>query len=67
MRGPEPVWGRMLEIDEAVKRFGLKTAVDGTGFAIDKPAMIWVVGQSEAGKSTLLRMLNRLSAQASSL
>ncbi len=51
----------MLEIHSLTKRFGPNTAVDNATFVVDRPMMIGVIGSSGAGKSTMLRMLNRLS------
>lgn len=51
----------MLRIEKLTKRFGVNAAVDNVSFAIEKPAMIGVIGASGAGKSTLLRMMNRLA------
>lgn len=51
----------MLVVENLTKRFGMKVAVDGAAFAVERPVMIGVIGRSGAGKSTLLRMLNRLT------
>ena len=51
----------MLEISALTKRFGDRTAVDKAGFVVPEPAMIGIIGSSGAGKSTMLRMLNRLT------
>ena len=51
----------MLEIDALTKRFGPNTAVDAVSLTFDKPAMIGIIGASGAGKSTFLRMVNRLT------
>ncbi len=51
----------MLSIDALTKRFGQNTAVDAVSIDVDRPAMIGIIGRSGAGKSTFLRMLNRLS------
>ncbi|MDF1721995.1 MAG: phosphonate ABC transporter ATP-binding protein [Minwuia sp.] len=52
----------MLEIRNLTKRFGGGVvAVKDVGFAVDRPQMIGVIGRSGAGKSTMLRMLNRLT------
>ncbi len=51
----------MLTIDKLTKVFGARTAVDSVSFALDRPAMVGIIGRSGAGKSTLLRMLNRLA------
>ncbi|MEM1066844.1 MAG: phosphonate ABC transporter ATP-binding protein [Pseudomonadota bacterium] len=53
----------MLAIDGLTKRFGPKTAVDAATFDVSEPAMIGVIGRSGAGKSTMLRMLNRLTSE----
>ncbi len=53
----------MLAIDGLTKRFGSKTAVDAATFNVSQPAMIGVIGRSGAGKSTMLRMLNRLTSE----
>ncbi|MBO6868772.1 phosphonate transport system ATP-binding protein [Thalassococcus halodurans] len=51
----------MLSIDALTKQFGEKIAVDSANIHVDKPMMIGIIGRSGAGKSTMLRMLNRLS------
>ncbi|RJE89390.1 phosphonate ABC transporter ATP-binding protein [Paracoccus onubensis] len=51
----------MLEISALTKRFGDRTAVDKASFVVTEPAMIGIIGSSGAGKSTMLRMLNRLT------
>ncbi|MGJ8546215.1 MAG: phosphonate ABC transporter ATP-binding protein [Sulfitobacter sp.] len=55
----------MLHISELTKSFGRNTAVDSANIAIDRPAMIGIIGRSGAGKSTLLRMLNCLTPATS--
>ncbi|WP_172331971.1 phosphonate ABC transporter ATP-binding protein [Mangrovicoccus sp. HB161399] len=51
----------MLQVENLTRRFGSRTAVDRASFAVEKPAMIGIIGRSGAGKSTMLRMLNRLT------
>ncbi|WP_323767550.1 phosphonate ABC transporter ATP-binding protein [Marinovum sp.] len=51
----------MLKIEGLTKRFGDKTAVDAASIAVARPTMIGIIGRSGAGKSSLLRMVNRLS------
>ncbi|SFL19728.1 phosphonate ABC transporter ATP-binding protein [Shimia haliotis] len=51
----------MLRIENLTKSFGPNVAVDAANVAVDKPAMIGIIGRSGAGKSTLLRMLNCLT------
>jgi len=51
----------MLEIDRLVKRFGDNTAVDQVSFSVPEAAFVGIIGRSGAGKSTFLRMINRLT------
>lgn len=51
----------MLTVTNLTKRFGTKAAVDSANFDVNKPAMIGIIGRSGAGKSTMLRMMNRLA------
>ncbi|MDF1727801.1 MAG: phosphonate ABC transporter ATP-binding protein [Sulfitobacter sp.] len=51
----------MLTVSKLTKTFGDKTAVDQINFDVSEPKMIGIIGRSGAGKSTVLRMLNRLS------
>ena len=50
----------MLELMQLTKRFGDTTAVDGVTLDIPDGQMVGVIGRSGAGKSSLLRMINRL-------
>ena len=51
----------MLEVRNLVRKFGTKTAVDRISFVVDRPAFIGIIGRSGAGKSTFLRVMNRLT------
>ena len=51
----------MLTVTSLTKRFGTKAAVDNANFDVNEPAMIGIIGRSGAGKSTMLRMMNRLA------
>ncbi len=51
----------MLTVENLTKRFGANTAVDRASFTVDRPMMIGIIGRSGAGKSTFLRMMNRLT------
>jgi phosphonate transport system ATP-binding protein len=51
----------MFEIIGLTKTFGSKTAVQKVTIKVEKPAMIGIIGRSGAGKSTVLRMINRLT------
>ncbi|QCO58059.1 phosphonate ABC transporter ATP-binding protein (plasmid) [Pseudorhodobacter turbinis] len=55
----------MLTLQNLTKTFGDKTAVHKVSFTVDRPMMIGIIGRSGAGKSTVLRMLNRLSDASS--
>lgn len=50
----------MLEVRSVTRRFGQKVAVDNMTFLVDRPAFVGIIGRSGAGKSTFLRMMNRL-------
>ncbi|GKY86520.1 phosphonate ABC transporter ATP-binding protein [Sinisalibacter aestuarii] len=57
----------MLVVEELTKRFGANTAVDAVSFTVDQPMMIGIIGRSGAGKSTFLRMMNRLTEASSGM
>ena len=50
-----------LAVENVTKRFGDKIAVDDVSFSVDRPIMLGIIGRSGAGKSTFLRMVNRLT------
>jgi phosphonate transport system ATP-binding protein len=50
----------MLEVRAVTRMFGQKAAVDNVSFSIDRPAFVGIIGRSGAGKSTFLRLMNRL-------
>ena len=50
----------MLQVKSVTRLFGQKAAVDRVSFSVDRPAFIGIIGRSGAGKSTFLRMMNRL-------
>jgi len=50
----------MLEIQGLTKRFGKTTAVNNVHISVPSGQMVGVIGRSGAGKSTMLRMINRL-------
>ena len=51
----------ILNVQGLTKKFGANTAVDNVSFALEKPQMIGIIGRSGAGKSTVLRMINRMT------
>ena len=51
----------MLKIDKVSRRFGSKVAVDSIDLEIPEGQMVGIIGRSGAGKSSLLRMINRLN------
>ncbi|TAG15781.1 MAG: phosphonate ABC transporter ATP-binding protein [Rhodobacterales bacterium] len=50
----------MLQVQSVTRMFGQKAAVDNVSFAVDGPAFVGIIGRSGAGKSTFLRLMNRL-------
>jgi phosphonate transport system ATP-binding protein len=50
----------MLEVRSVTRMFGQKAAVDDVSFSVDGPAFVGIIGRSGAGKSTFLRLMNRL-------
>ena len=51
----------LLSVESVTKVFGANTAVDRATFTVDRPAFVGIIGRSGAGKSTFLRMMNRLT------
>ena len=51
----------MLKLTNVTRRFGGKTAVDSVNIEIPAGQMVGIIGRSGAGKSTVLRMINRLT------
>ena len=51
----------MLQVQNLTKEFGNVTAVNDVTLNFDTPQMIGIIGRSGAGKSTFLRILNRLT------
>jgi len=51
----------MLDVKSVTKKFGSVTAVRGLSFTESEPQIIGIIGRSGAGKSTFLRMMNRMT------
>ena len=51
----------MLQVNAVTRMFGQKAAVDRISFAVDGQQFVGIIGRSGAGKSTFLRMMNRLT------
>jgi phosphonate transport system ATP-binding protein len=50
----------MLVVEGLTRRFGGKTAVDDLNLSLEQGSFVGIIGRSGAGKSTFLRMVNRL-------
>jgi phosphonate transport system ATP-binding protein len=55
----------MLEIQSLTKKFGDLHAVDAVSLSIPDRSMVGIIGRSGAGKSTMLRLINRLAVPTS--
>ena len=55
----------MFEFRNVTRRFGNKTAVENVTLDIPAGQMVGIIGRSGAGKSTFLRMINRLASPSS--
>lgn len=55
----------MLEVRNVSRVFGTKAAVDRASFVVEGAAFVGIIGRSGAGKSTFLRMMNRLTEATS--
>ncbi|MEO0682543.1 MAG: phosphonate ABC transporter ATP-binding protein [Pseudomonadota bacterium] len=51
----------MLQVSNVTKKFGEVTAVKDLSFDAAEPQIIGIIGRSGAGKSTFLRMMNRMT------
>ena len=50
----------MIEVEGLVRRFGATLAVDGVSFRVGEGELLALVGFSGSGKTTTLKMINRL-------
>ena len=48
---------QMIRIENLVKAFGAKRAVDGVSFAVERGEVLGFLGPNGAGKSTTMRMI----------
>ena len=55
----------MLTVQNLTKRFATTTAVDNANLEIKSGQFLGIIGRSGAGKSTMLRMINRLETPTS--
>ena len=50
----------MIEVQELTRRYGDRLAVDGVSFRVEAGELLALVGASGSGKTTTLKMINRL-------
>lgn len=55
----------MFDVKNVSKSFGSVTAVDDLSFSASEPQVIGIIGRSGAGKSTFLRVMNRMTTATS--
>ncbi len=51
----------MIQVRKLVKRFGLKTVLQGLDFQVEAGEFVALLGPNGAGKTTFLRILSSLS------
>ena len=51
----------MLEVKSVTKKFGDNVAVSELSLSVAEPQIIGIIGRSGAGKSTFLRIMNRMT------
>ncbi|WP_407925231.1 phosphonate ABC transporter ATP-binding protein [Paragemmobacter aquarius] len=51
----------LLQVRNVTRLFGQKAAVDNVSFDVAKSGFVGIIGRSGAGKSTFLRLMNRLT------
>ena len=52
----------MIELEHVTRRYGERPAVDGVSFRVEPGEILALVGASGSGKTTTLKMINRLVA-----
>jgi len=52
----------MIELQQVTRRYGERLAVDGVSFRVEPGEILALVGASGSGKTTTLKMINRLVA-----
>ena len=50
----------MIDVDRLTKRFGRATVVEPVSLRVEQGELVALVGGSGAGRTTLLKMINRL-------
>ncbi len=51
----------MFEVIDVTKNYGTLVAVNNLSFSVSEPEVVGIIGRSGAGKSTFLRMMNRMT------
>lgn len=51
----------MFKVENVSKSFGQVRAVNDISFEVDRPEILGIIGRSGAGKSTFLRLMNRMT------
>src|SRR5262245_66124982 len=49
----------MIKVQNLTKEFGVKRAVDGVSFSVERGEVLGFLGPNGAGKSTTMRMITR--------
>ena len=55
----------MIQFENVVKKYGNSTAISNISFTVQKGQMVVLIGESGCGKTTTLKMINRLITQTS--
>lgn len=51
----------LMQVKSVTRMFGQKAALDDVSFSVERPGFVGIIGRSGAGKSTFLRVMNRMT------